>query len=219
MGNIMENIEKNSNINIEHLKKIYFWRNAFFGVVILFAGIAIGGAAMSIMSDRKPDNSPLPNLDASNNLMPRLRQALGLNQEQVSKIRPILESHIKKLLQIRENARVDIYSTLEQMGKEINPILSDIQKRVWQQELVRIQRDFNPVPPRLGGGGRRGGGEQPAPGGRRYGGGRGMGPRRGPDFQPPPPDGTDTFYNGVNEPPPAAEALEPNTAESHNIIK
>jgi hypothetical protein len=197
MGDVMDNIEKNTNINIEHLKKIYFWRTAFFGVVILFAGIAIGGATMSILSDHKRDNAPPPPLDASNNLMPRLRQALGLTQEQVNKIRPILESDIQKLLQVRDNARDDIYDTLEQMGKEINPILAERQKRVWQQELLRIQRDFSPAPLRPGAGAGRGrrGGEQPAPAVRGFRGGRGQplpmpfpdnGLRRGPEFQLPP---------------------------------
>ncbi len=198
----MDNTDKNTNINIEHLKKIYFWRTAFFGVVILAAGIAIGGAAMSILSERRLANVPLPP-EASSNLMPRLRQSLGLTQEQVSKIRPVLESHIQKLLQIRENARLDIYNTLEQMGKEINPLLSEMQKRVWQQELVRIQRDFSPAPlrPGIGAGRGRRVGEQPAPGG---GGGRGfrggrMGQRRGPEFQPPPPAASNSPLNNITQ--------------------
>jgi hypothetical protein len=210
MGNVMDNIEKNSNINIEHLKKIYFWRNAFFGLIILAAGIAIGGAIMSILSERKLDNASPPPIEASNNLMPRLRQTLGLTQEQVSKIRPILDSHIQKLLQIRENARVEIYNTLEQMGKEINPELGEIQKRVWQQELLRIQRDFSPAPlrPGVGAGAGRGrrGAEQPAQGGRGYRGGRGqldqppppqpMNGRPGRGFEPPP-DAPNSSLNNI----------------------
>ncbi len=213
MGNVMDNTDKNSNINVEHLKKIYFWRTAFFGIVILLAGIAIGGAAMSILSEHKLTNSPVPTLDASNNLMPRLRQTLGLNQEQSSKIRPILESHIQKLLQVRENARLDIYNTLEEMGKEINPLLSEMQKRVWQQELVRIQRDFSPAPlrPGMGAGRGRRGGEQPAPGGggRRFGGGRGMGQRRGPEFQPPPAAPNSPLNNLIQNETPSTD-LKPN---------
>ena len=205
----MDNIEKNINNNIDHIKKIYFWRTAFFGVVILIAGIAIGGASMSILSEQRLANSPPTNV--SNNLMPRLRQTLGLTQEQVNIIRPILDGHLQKLLQIRENARVDIFNTLEQMGKEINPVLGERQKRVWQQELIRIQRDFSPAPLRTGtgaGGNRRGtgAGAKPGQGQRRYGNVRGqqqyqrsiIQQRRG--MEPlSSPNVPNTFNNDVNE--------------------
>ncbi len=139
----MENLEKNMN-NIEHLKKIYFWKSAFFGLIILAAGITIGGASMSIFASHKMAQKP-PRPEY-NNLMPRLVQSLGLQQQQINKIRPILDKYMDRLYEIREDARNDIATTLEQMNKEINPLLGDRQRNVWSNELFRIQREFSTEP-------------------------------------------------------------------------
>jgi len=54
MGNVTNNnIEKNDHTNIEHIRKTYYWRNAFHGLVILLAGIIIGGASMSIFTTHR----------------------------------------------------------------------------------------------------------------------------------------------------------------------
>ena len=193
MGDVMENMEKNNNLSIEHIKKIYFWRTAFFGLVILAAGIAIGGASMSIFfSHRLASQNPRPVYDS---LMPRLNQILGLTQAQTTKIKPILDGYMQHLMEIREEARSEITKTLDQMNEEIGPILAERQKLVWSQELLRIRRELNPETPRTatsasGGGTRRRGPEQPAPG---MGGGRrgmrvqnmrsGIVTRRNPDVQ------------------------------------
>ncbi len=138
----MENLEKNTNSNIEHIKKAYFWRSAFFGLIILAAGIAIGGASMSMIASRTIDQKhPTPEY---NSLMPRLTQTLGLQQQQINRIGPILDKHMRNLYEIREDARNDIANTLEQMNREINPILGERQRNVWSNELIRIQRQLNP---------------------------------------------------------------------------
>lgn len=189
----MENSEKNTNSNIEHIKKVYFWKSAFFGLIILAAGIAIGGASMSIFASHKMTQKP-PRTEY-NNLTPRLVQDLGLQQQQINKIRPILDKHMQHLYEIREDARVDIAKTLEQMNKEIYPILSELQKRRWSNELIRIQRQLNPEParnPQGGRGLRRGAGQAGQGGGGRLGRGgqplnqRLAGLRRGMGAQPSP---------------------------------
>ena len=196
----MENTDKNNNIYIEHLKKIYFWRTAFFGLVILTAGIVIGGASMSIFFTHKM-TSPKPR-PVYESLMPRLSQILGLTQVQTNKIKPILDGYMQHLQEIREDGRLEITNTLDQMNKEISPILAEGQKVVWSRELLRIQSELNAEPPRPaprggGQGQRRGGGM----GGGRYGRGQqmraGMGGRRGPQFQPVP-IGPNSFISDIN---------------------
>ena len=195
MGALMDNTEKNYDINLEQIKQIrktYFWRTAFFGLIILVAGIVIGGASMSILAEHNFTASPARRENSS--LMPRLRQILGLTQQQATKIKPILDKHMQHLQEIRDDARVDIISTLTQMNQEISPILSAGQKVVWSNELLRIQRELNPEPLPSGGGGAgwRRGAEQPGPGpgGGRRNAGRGgqprggMGPRRGIQSMP-----------------------------------
>jgi len=176
MGNIMDSLEKNSNDNIDHLKKIYFWRSAFFGLIILTAGIVIGGASMSIFASHKTESTPPPR--QYDNLMPRLTRTLGLTQQQIDKIKPILDKNMQKLWDIREDARIDIVNILEQMNKEVTSVLGEDQKVVWSGELLRIQRELSPEPPlNARGANRRGGAAQPGQGQRRMGNVRGQPPR------------------------------------------
>ena len=171
MGNIMNTIEQNNNPNIEHIRKIYFWRTAFFSVVILVAGIVIGSASMSILTTRKLTTPPSPRQEF-NDLVIRLRRNLELTQGQTDKIRPMIDKHMQKLQELRENARIDIINTLEQMDKQVSSVLNERQKRIWRSELLNLQRDLNPEMPRGGGGRRRGlepGGPRAGRGQRRFG--------------------------------------------------
>ena len=143
MGIIMNTTEQNNNPNIEHIRKIYFWRTAFFGVVILVAGIVIGSASMSILTTRKLAAQPSPRLEY-NNLVIRLRRNLELSQGQTDKIRPMVDKYMQKLQELRENARIDIINTLEQMDKQVSSVLNERQKRIWQRELLSLQRELNP---------------------------------------------------------------------------
>lgn len=162
MGIIMNTTEQNNNPNIEHIRKIYFWRTAFFGVVILIAGIVIGSASMSILTTRKLAAPPSPRQEY-NNLVIRLRRNLELSQGQTDKIRPMIDKYMQKLQELRENARIDIINTLEQMDKQVSSVLTERQKRIWQRELLNLQQDLNPEMPRGGGGGRRRGLEPAGP--------------------------------------------------------
>jgi TolA-binding protein len=138
------NTEQNNNINLEHIRKIYYWRTAFFGLVILIAGIVIGGASISIYITHRttrPAGGPEFN---SLQVIPPLRRNLNLSQEQSDKIKPIIDGSMKKLQDIRENARTEIESTLQQMNKEISKILNDNQRQRWQRELDRLQRELRP---------------------------------------------------------------------------
>jgi hypothetical protein len=171
MGIIMNTTEQNNNPNIEHIKKIYFWRTAFFGVVILVAGIVIGSASMSIFTTRRLAAPPSPRQEF-NDLVIRLRRNLELSQGQTDKIRPLIDKHMQKLQELRENARIDIINTLQQMDKQVSSILNERQKRIWQRELLSLQRELNPELPRGGGGRRRGleqGGPRAGRGQRRFG--------------------------------------------------
>jgi hypothetical protein len=155
MGIIMNTTEQKNNPNIEHIKKIYFWRTAFFSVVILVAGIVIGSASMSILTTRKLSAPPSPRQEF-NDLVIRLRRNLELSQGQTNKIRPMIDKHMQKLQELRENARIDIINTLEQMDKQVSSVLNERQKQIWQRELLSLQRELNPEMPRGGGGRRRG---------------------------------------------------------------
>jgi gas vesicle protein len=203
MGNVTNNkTEKNDNPKIEHIRKNYYWRNAFFGLVILIAGIVIGGASMSILTTHRLTRPMRGREFNSLQVLPPLRRNLGLSKEQSEKIKPIIDENMKKLQELRENARSEIENTLRQMNEEISKILNDRQRRIWQRELGRLQRDVRPGGSRrdgMGAGARRGNESGGPRGGRRQ---REL-LRRGP---------------GPSATPPSKSVAEPNSLQS-NIDK
>lgn len=173
MGDAMSQIEKTEPMNIDTIRKLHRWRMAFFGVVILLAGIVIGGASMMILLPHKLMAPPPGPEFNSLRMLPSLRRDLGLTTEQSKRIAPILDKHMKKLDDIRIEARDEIAQTLKQMNEDISKVLTDRQERIWKRSLERLQRDLRPG---RGGPGRRGEG----PGGPRLRRGRQEGRGSGP---------------------------------------
>ncbi len=205
MGDAMNDTEKPDNLPIDYVQKLHRWRMAFFGMVILLAGIVIGGASVLILVPHRLMKPPPGPEFESMRLMPPLQRDLGLTPEQSEKIKPIMDKHIEKLNQIRMDARTEIGETLKQMNEDIAAILTDEQKQTWQRGVERLQGELHP------GGWRRGEG----PGGGPYRRGepgwerpdfrRGPGP--GPFGPQRPPPGPNSPRNGRNRGP--AEANEP----------
>ena len=167
----MSQIGESDAMNIDTIRTLHRWRMAFFGVVILLAGVVIGGASMMILLPHKLMTPPPgPEFD-SLRMLPSLRRDLGLTTEQSNRIAPILDKHMKKLGEIRVEARDEIAQTLKQMNEDISTVLTDRQERIWKRSLERLQGDLRPG---RGGPGRRGEG----PGGPRQ--RRGQQDRGGP---------------------------------------
>ena len=165
-------MSQNETINnpaVSLLNKAHYWRMAFFGLVILVAGVIIGGSSMLIFAPKKLINPPPGPEFRSRRMIPPLSRDLGLAPEQAEKIKPILDKHMQKLDAIRIEARQEIAETLKQMNQEIAAILTEEQQQLWQRELDRLQRE-------LRGGPRWGEG----PGGPRFRGGQQERPRRSP---------------------------------------
>jgi len=164
---------------VSQIKKAHMWRIAFFGLIILLAGIAIGGSSMLIFAPKKLIQPPLGPEFRSQRMIPPLRRDLGLAPEQAEKIKPILDKHMQKLDTIRIEARSEIAETLKQMNQEIAAILTEEQQQLWQREIDRLQNELRPRGG-PGGGPRRGEG----PGGPRFRGGQQERNRRGPGMGP-----------------------------------
>lgn len=146
----MSDIKTTDNINVNYLQKMHRWRMAFFGVIILLAGIIIGGASiMILMPEKVIGPSPGPEFE-SLRMIPPLRRNLGLSEEQAEKIKPVLDSHMQELREIRENARSEIEQTLGQMNAEISSVLTEEQKQRWTGEVERLQRQIRPGRQRRG---------------------------------------------------------------------
>jgi hypothetical protein len=204
----MSDTERHDNPAIDYMQKLHRWRMAFFGVVILLAGIVIGGASMMILVPHKLIKPPPgPEFD-SIRMIPPLRRDLGLTPDQADKIKPIMDKHIGKLNQIRMDARTEIGETLKQMNEDIAAILTDEQKQRWQQGLDRLEGEL--YPGEWPGGGRPGGGgrfRRGEPGREQPDFRRGPGPGPGPFGPRRPPAGPNLPADTVD--PGASEANEP----------
>ncbi|MDO8303178.1 MAG: hypothetical protein Q7T18_08050 [Sedimentisphaerales bacterium] len=135
----MSDNQVNENPNIYQIK-MHRWRMAFFGLVILLAGIIIGGVASLLVVGR-----PMPGPERSADRMIKgLRQELDLSPRQREQIEPIIHRHMERLDQIRKEARPLIESELRQMNEEIAPILDDQQRAEWKQMQKRLPMEPSP---------------------------------------------------------------------------
>ena len=200
----MSQNQTTNNPAVSHINKAHNWRMAFFGLIILVAGVVIGGSSMLIFAPEKLIKPPPGPEFASGRMVGQLRRELRLSPEQAEKIEPILKEHMETLNNVRIDAQDQIGDALEQMNEQISSILTDRQKRMWEQKLSRLQSPLHGGGPRRGEGpgGRFRGGQQdrfrrgPGPGGPGPG---PFGPRRRPA-------GPNIPQNGMNNGP--AEPFE-----------
>ncbi len=155
----MNEIEKTQTSH-DYLRQMHHWRMAFFGLVILLAGIVIGAASMSILAPDRLTRPPQPLETATRMMIGRLGRELGLSPEQDEKIGPILQNHMQKLDDIRAGARIEITEQLRQMNEGISEVLTEEQKRIWQRWLLLLQAQLRPPERGPGEGGRHRGGPQ-----------------------------------------------------------
>ena len=193
MGGAMSQNQTTNNPAVSHINKAHYWRVAFFGLIILVAGVVIGGSSMLIFAPEKLTRPPGAPEFASGRMVGQLQRELRLSPQQAEKIEPVLKEHMETLNNIRFDARERIDEALEQMNKQISSILTERQKRMWESRLHRLQSPLRGGGPGWGegpGGGRFRRGEQdrfrrgPGPGGPGPG---PFGPRRrlgGPNIPP-----------------------------------
>ena len=205
MGGTMSQNETTDNPIVSNIStgwrgsnKAHMWRMAFFGLVILVAGIVIGGSSMLIFApDKVLQPPPGPEFN-SFRMIPPLQRALDLDPEQAKKIQPILDKYMQKLNTIRTEARSEIAETLKQMNQDIASILTDGQKQLWQREIRQLQDELHPRGgPGPGWGQGRGG--PPFRGGQQQ--RLGRGPGRGPFGPRREPTGPNTPQDGINNGP------------------
>ncbi len=168
MGDSMNQPENLDNPTIL-LLRLHRWRMAFFGLIILIAGLTIGAAATLMTlrvsgpgSQGTGERFAVPMLDR---IVPRLR----LSREQAEKVEPILRDHMQRLDEIREQGRTQIAAELEAMDEQMATVLSPDQQRLWRDLLRGLPGQFQ-----RGQGGRFGPGPQGPRGPR----GRGQGQSR-----------------------------------------
>ncbi len=139
------------------LRRLHHWRMAFFGLVILLAGM-LSGAAVTLLvvghmrhAQRLPPVAPPVEVLLSE-VLPRLH----LSAEQTKQVEPIIREHYQKLDAIREKGRAEIIEELKLMHAEVFAVLTEEQGHLWQQLLQGLPAQIRHVPDWPGPGGGRG---------------------------------------------------------------
>ena len=124
------------------LCRLHRWRMAFFGLIILLAGL-LGGAAATLLVLRYTGPKSLPPVELIvAQMLDRLTDRLHLTPEQVQQIKPILQKHVQKLRGIREEGRTAIIQELELLGHEVSQVLDQDQRQLWRELHEPLARPF-----------------------------------------------------------------------------
>jgi hypothetical protein len=179
MGDAMNQTETTDVPNVDYMRKLHRWRMAFFGLVILLAGLVIGISSTLMLVRHRPMGPPPGPEFITDRVLDDLRGELGLSPDQAKKIRAIMKERMQEVDKIRIEARPKIVEQLRLMNEEISAVLTEEQRRIWQQnwrqQFHPFQREMRPGGPRPGEGPRRRGGPPDRM-------------RRGPQWLGPPPD-------------------------------
>jgi hypothetical protein len=153
------------------LRRLHRWRMAFFGVVILLAGM-LGGAAATLLIIRHlgPDR-PQPPVHAVKMMLARLSGPLHLTAEQRQQVEPILQKHLAKLDQIQVDGQKAIAEELRLLSQEMDGVLTEDQMHLWDRLFLDLPGPIRHIPegrgPGLGRGPAPPGGWRGPPSGKR----------------------------------------------------
>jgi hypothetical protein len=141
----MSDNQTNETPNIYQVK-MHRWRMAFFGLVILLAGIVIGASTVLIGKWHFLRGPGLGPEHTADRMIQGLRHELDLSPQQRKQIEPIIHRHMERLDEIRRDARPLIKDELRRMNEEIAPILNEEQRMQWRQMQQRLPME-QPQPP------------------------------------------------------------------------
>jgi hypothetical protein len=175
MGNAV-NPSENAESPMVLLRRLHHWRMAFFGVVILLAGMLSGVAATLLIVRHLGPDRPPPPVRAVQMMLARLSGPLHLTPEQRQQIEPILKSHLTRLGQIQDDGQKAIAEELRLLSQDMGGVLTEDQMRLWDRLFLDLPSPIRHIPEGRGPGLGRG----PAPPGGWRGPPDGRGPLHGP---------------------------------------
>jgi len=152
------------------LRRLHRWRMAFFGLIILLAGMLTGASATLLAIGRSPWGGPppVPVEEVVRDVIAGITPRLHLSTEQIQQMEPILQQHMGRLHGIWADSRGQIVEELKAMNEEVLPVLDENQQQSWQRYMQGLPGPFRHGggPPHIGVGPGPGPGRGPGPGGR-----------------------------------------------------
>ena len=138
------------------LRRLHHWRMAFFGLVILVAGMLSGAAVTLLIVGRTGHRVPPPPVTAVKVLVGRLDGLLHFTTEQRQQAEPILQKHVTKLDQIQADGQKAIGEELRLMTQEMAGVLTADQMGIWERLFLELPGSIRHIPQELGPGYGRG---------------------------------------------------------------
>jgi hypothetical protein len=181
MGNSV-NPGENAESPMVLLRRLHHWRMAFFGVVILLAGMLGGAAATLLVIGHLGPDRPQPPVHAVKMMLARLSGPLHLTPEQRQQVEPILQKHLVKLDRIQADGQKAITEELRLLSQDMGGVLTEDQMHLWEQLFLGLPGPIRHIPEGRGPGPGRG----PAPPGGWRGPPSGRGPLHAPPYSPVP---------------------------------
>jgi hypothetical protein len=162
MGDSMSQLENRDSPTVL-LRRLHRWRMAFFGLIILIAGLTTGAAATLLVLHATGPRRPGPADRGYQMVLEQIMPRLHLSPEQAGRVGPILRKYMQRLEEIREQGRLQITRELQAMDAEMSGVLNPDQQQRWQDLLRGLPGQFPRGPGRYGPGpkgpgGPRGGG-------------------------------------------------------------
>ncbi len=123
-------------------------RTGLLGLVILLCGMIIGGALTlhfrwpRLLLARQPwERMP-------EHIADRMREELGLTEEQQKEIQTILAKHHGAMESIRVEVQPRVEAQIDSMRREIDAVLTPEQARRWTERFEKMRRHWPPGGPR-----------------------------------------------------------------------
>jgi Spy/CpxP family protein refolding chaperone len=132
-------MNEQSNEQLQLLKKMHRWRLAFFGIVILAAGMVIGAAVAMVYKTAVTVQHPEGIEFVDTHTMKRLKRDLDLTEEQSHQIGKIFNDHMKSLSDIRRQARPQIAEEMNALYTDVLEVLDDNQQEKWKKSIRRLR--------------------------------------------------------------------------------
>ncbi|MBL7214704.1 MAG: hypothetical protein ISS71_03385 [Phycisphaerae bacterium] len=126
-------------------------RPVIFSLLTLLSGIVIGaGATLIFVGPKQKDTPPPLPEEVSRRMIEHLTRELALTEEQQEKIKPVVETHMQILDELRDKARPEIRQEVDTMNNEILALLDENQQQMWKDSIERMQQRFREFRQRRG---------------------------------------------------------------------
>ena len=179
--------------DLKVLQRMHRVKMAFFGLVILTAGMVIGGAVGMMYAQKhqpaKVEHGPeVVSRWMVERVVEKMKDELQLTDQQQAELQAIMKTRFKEIDTIRKEAQPKIIEQMNEMNLQIAGVLNEQQYQQWQEGLKQLREKFPGHPDFMRGGRGGRGGQRRGPEGepRRPRGEEGPERQRQPEFREPP---------------------------------